>query len=153
VRPGGAEALSNALRKHDGGFLKDLGRAGDDDVITDGRKILGHVFGDKQGQLETAMAKSGGGVDARQISALLAMAAPAVLAALGKTQREQGLDARALPDLIRKESERAQASQGPGLAGLMKMLDADGDGRISAAEMQRGKGLLAGLAGLFGRKS
>ena len=151
--PQGADALNDALKRHDGSFLNDLARAGDDAAMADGRKILGHVFGPKQNQLEAAIAKSGGGVDARQIGALLAMAAPAVLAALGKAKREQGLDARSLPNLLQKESARVEAAQGPGLQDLMKVLDADGDGRISAAEMARGKGLFAGLAGLFGKKS
>ncbi|MEQ1929710.1 MAG: DUF937 domain-containing protein [Parvularculaceae bacterium] len=150
--PAGAEALANALRKHDGGFLSDVSRAGQDEVMSDGRKILGHVFGPKQSQMEAAIAKTGGGIDASQIAALLAMAAPAVLAALGKAQREQGLDARALPNLLQKETERATAG-GINLGGLMSVLDTDGDGRISAAEMSRGKGLLSGLASMFGRKS
>lgn len=151
--PAGAEALANALNKHDGGFLNDLTRAGNDDVMDDGRKILGHVFGPKQNQLEAAIAKTGGSVDAKQIGALLAMAAPAVLAALGKAKRDQGVDARSLPNLIQKESAQVQAAQPGGLGDIMKLLDADGDGKISSAEINRGKGLLSGLAGIFGRKS
>lgn len=145
--PKGAEDLASALNRHDGSALKDIGRIGNDDMMADGRKILGHVFGPKQGQLETALAKSGGGLDAKQVSALLAMAAPLVLASLGRAKREQGLDSKALSNLLVKEGHAAKSLQGDQLSGLLKMLDADGDGDVSKEAMGFGRKLLAGLFG------
>ena len=43
--PQGAQALSNALDKHDGGLLGNLAQLGDDNVMQDGQKILGHILG------------------------------------------------------------------------------------------------------------
>lgn len=128
-KPGGAEALAKALAKHDGGLLDNLGRAADDDVLDDGRAILGHILGGKQSEAETTLAKAAG-VNSDQVSKILAMAAPAILAGLGKAQRQQGLDPSALAELVRAESVKAQSHAPNELSGLLKWVDADGDGRI-----------------------
>jgi hypothetical protein len=141
--PGGAEALAKALTKHDGGFLNNLGKASDDSAMNDGRKILGHVFGGKQNELESALAKAGGGASQKQINDLLAMAAPAVLASLGKAKKEQGLDVGALTGLLNKEAKTAQAARAD--LGMLKFLDADGDGDVTEEVMGLGKKILGGM--------
>ena len=70
------------------------------------------------------------GLGEADIGKLLAMAAPAVLAGLGKAQRQQGLDPRALAEHVRAESARAQTAAPTELSGMLKWLDQDGDGRI-----------------------
>ena len=125
--PHGAEALSNALENHDGGLLDNLGSLSDDNVLADGQKILDHILGAKRGQAETALAQAAG-VKQDQIGSLLAMAAPAVLASLGKMKREQGLDASSLAKLVAKEGAHAQTAAPNELGGLLQFLDADGDG-------------------------
>ncbi|MEZ5920428.1 MAG: DUF937 domain-containing protein [Parvularculaceae bacterium] len=128
-KPGGAESLSKALTKHDGGLLDNLGRTSDDDVMEDGRAILGHILGGKQQQTQSALAKAAG-VDSDQIGKLLAMAAPAILAGLGKAQRQQGLDPNGLAELVKHETSKAQTQAPNELSGLLKWVDSDGDGRI-----------------------
>ncbi|MCB2097379.1 MAG: DUF937 domain-containing protein [Parvularculaceae bacterium] len=148
ARPEGAEALSKALARHDGGLLDNLGRAADDDVMADGQAILGHILGGKQAQAEETLAKASG-VGSDQIAKILAMAAPAVLAGLGKAQRQQGLDARSLADYVQSESAKAQTQAPNELSGLLKWVDSDGDGRIDDDIA----GLaVKGLAGLFGKR-
>lgn len=148
AQPGGAEALAKALAKHDGSLLKNPSRAADDDVLADGSAILGHILGGKKGQAEQTLAKAAG-ADPDQIAKLLAMAAPAILAGLGKAKRDQDLDAGALAELVKSESRRAETAAPKELGGLLKWIDADGDGRIddNIADLAT-----KGLAGLFGKR-
>lgn len=129
-KPGGAEALAKALAKHDGGLLNNPARAADDDVMNDGERILGHILGSKQGETQAALAKAAG-ADPAQIGKLLAMAAPAILAGLGRARTENGLDAGGLADLVKKESSKAQSVAPNELGGLLKWIDADGDGNVA----------------------
>lgn len=148
ARPGGAEALAKALAKHDGSLLSNLSRAADDDVLEDGNAILGHILGGKRGQAEQTLARAAG-ANPDQIAKLLAMAAPAILAGLGKAKRDQDLDADALARLVKNESQRAESAAPQELSGFLKWIDADGDGRIddNIAEMAR-----KGLASFFGKR-
>ncbi len=148
-QPSGADALASALDRHDGSLLNDLGRLGQDSTLADGQKILGHILGGKQAQTERALAKTAG-VDQGQVRQLLAMAAPMVLASLGRAKREQGLDASALAGLVTEESVRVQKAAPSELGGLMQFLDQDGDGDFKDDMLEAaGKKLLGGL---FGRK-
>lgn len=128
-QPGGAEALAKALAKHDGGLLDNPSNAAKDDVLDDGRRILGHVLGGKQGAAEAALAKAAG-VNQDQVAKILAMAAPAVLAGLGKAKREQGLDAGALAGLVKQETANVRQSAPNEMSGLLRFIDADGDGDV-----------------------
>lgn len=148
AQPGGAEALAKALAKHDGGLLDNLGKAADDDVMADGRAILGHILGGKQSQAESALAKAAG-VNSDQVAKLLAMAAPTILAGLGKAQRQQNLDAGALAQLVRAETAKAETHAPKEIGGLLKWIDQDGDGRID----DELAGLAAkGLSGFFNKR-
>ena len=87
-QPGGAEGLLNALSsKHDGSILDDLGGlfggGVDQAVMDDGAGILGHVFGNKQANVENALSQRSG-MDASSIASILKIAAPIVLGYLGK---------------------------------------------------------------------
>lgn len=114
-----------------------------------GKKILGHILGGKQTQTEAALAKSAG-IDQGQVGQLLAMAAPMVLASLGRAKREQGLDASALAGLVTQESASVQQMAPAEMSGLMQFLDQDGDGDFKDDMLEAaGKKLLGGL---FGRK-
>ncbi len=145
--PGGAEALAKALTKHDGNLLNNLGAAADDNVMTDGRAILGHILGGKQSATEATLAKATG-LGQAEIGKLLAMAAPVVLAGLGRAQRQQKLNPAALADHVRAESAKAQQAAPTELTGMLKWLDTDGDGRIddNLADLAQ-----KGLSGLFKR--
>ncbi|MEO6462736.1 MAG: DUF937 domain-containing protein, partial [Candidatus Eisenbacteria bacterium] len=63
------------------------------------RGILEHVFGGREPQAAQAVAKASG-LDSRQVGTLLAAAAPLVLAALGRMQRQRGLDATGMSTLL-----------------------------------------------------
>ncbi|NNE42499.1 MAG: DUF937 domain-containing protein [Marinicaulis sp.] len=145
----GAEALANALDRHDGSLLNNVSQIGNDDVMADGAKILGHILGGKQQRTEQALAKTAG-VDQDQIGKLLAMAAPAILASLGRAKREQGLDASGLAGLLAEEGVRAQKAAPSELNPLMQFLDQDGDGDFKDDMLEvAGKKFLGGL---FGRQ-
>ncbi|MEL6371136.1 MAG: DUF937 domain-containing protein [Pseudomonadota bacterium] len=146
--PQGAEALSNALERHDGSLLNDVNRIGADDVLIDGQKILGHIFGNKQSGMESALANAAG-ANQDQVSKLLAMAAPAVLASLGRAKKEQGLDVSDLAGLIAKEGVEAEQKAPNELSGLLRFIDQDGDGSVQDEVLGLGAKLLGGL---FGRK-
>jgi hypothetical protein len=139
--PAGASSLLGALaRDHDGSLLDDpaaaLGRG-----TTEGDGILGHVFGGRRPQAEQAVGRASG-LDSRQVAALLAAAAPLVLAAVGRMQRQRGLDANGLSTWLGGEGQRL-AGATPGLAGLAsRVLDRDGDGDVDLAD-------LAGVTGAF----
>ena len=144
---GGAQALSNALERHDGGVLNNLGQMDQDDLLADGAKILGHVLGGRQGATERALAKTTG-AEPNQIGQLLAMAAPAVLGALGKQKHQAGLNANDLASLIGQERQQLDNSAPRELGGLMQFFDADGDGDFQDDLLeQAGKSLLGGLFG------
>ena len=148
-QPDGAQALANALERHDGSLLNNVSALANDDVLADGQRILSHILGGKQDQTTRALAKTAG-IDQGQVAQILAMAAPAVLASLGRAKREQGLDASALAGLVTEESVRVQKSAPAALDGLMGFLDQDGDGDFKDDLLeQAGKKLLGGL---FGRK-
>jgi hypothetical protein len=141
--PEGAEALAKALDRHDGSLLNNVGKLTDDSTLADGQKILGHILGSKQGPATSALAKSG--VSESQIGSLLAMAAPAVLASLGRAKREQGLDISGLAGLVTEEGVRAEKQAPNELSGLMKLIDKDGDGNVTEEIMGMGAKMLGGL--------
>ena len=145
----GAQSLANALERHDGGLLENAAQFGSESTMADGAKILGHILGGKQSQTEMALAKTAG-VEQSQMSQLMAMAAPAVLASLGKAKREQGLNANALAGLLKQEGANAQQAAPNEMGPLMQFLDQDGDGDFKDDLMEAaGKKILGGF---FGRK-
>ncbi len=162
--PQGAEGLLNALNnKHDGSILDNLGGlfsgGVDSDVMSDGSKILGHVLGGKQEQVQnTLSAKTG--MDADSVAQILKVAAPILLGLLGNQAKKQqvsnpsGLDSM-LGGMLGGSSAKHEQSF------LESILDANGDGSVidDVAGMVLGgggnqkKGGIGGLlGGLFGRK-
>ncbi len=161
--PQGAEGLFGALsNKHDGSILDDLGGlfggGVDQNVMDDGGKILGHVLGGRQRNVEQALS-SKSGIDAGSVGQILKVAAPILMGILGKQQRQQnvrepsGLDGL-LGGMMKGSSPQQEQSF------LESILDADGDGSVidDVAGMvlgsgQQKKGGLGGLlGGLFKRR-
>ena len=154
--PQGAEGLLGALSgKHDGSLLDNLGgMLGNSDVLSDGAGILGHVFGGKQQNVANAVSKKSG-LDMGSAMNLLQMAAPFVMAYLGKEKRSQNVsDSNGIGDLL-GGLLGGGAQQEQSL--ITKILDADGDGSviddlIGMAAGGKKKGGLGGLlGGLFGK--
>jgi len=129
ANPQGAEALSSALaRDHDGGIFDNLvGLLGSGNAGA-GPNILGHIFGGKMGAMASVLGEASG-LNAGSAGSLLAMLAPLVMGALGRTQRQSGLDSGGLANMLGNERSRLEQSA-PGLSGFARMLDLDGDGQI-----------------------
>ena len=94
--PQGAEGLMSALsQKHDGSILNDLGGlfggGVDESVKQDGAGILGHVFGNKQPQVENALSQKSG-LDAGSIAEILKIAAPIVMGFIGKQTAQSNVN-------------------------------------------------------------
>lgn len=161
--PQGAEGLLNALNsKHDGSILDNLGGlfggGVDTNVTDDGDKILSHILGGKQQNVENALgAKSG--LDAGSVAQILKVAAPLLMGVLGSQAKQQNVNNSSgleslLGGLLKGNSPQNEQSF------LESILDADGDGSIidDVAGMVLGgnttkKGGLGGLlGGLFGKK-
>lgn len=124
----GAEQLANALEKdHDGSVLDNLsGFLDSDDNETTGGKILNHVLGNKQDDAAKSLGEHAK-VDSGQAKRVLTMLAPVVLGYLGKQKKAEGLDAMSLAGMLQGFSK-----EGAGNLGFLgKLLDADGDGKIS----------------------
>lgn len=159
--PDGAAGLLGALSgKHDGSVLDNLdgffGGGVDDDVLTDGSGILGHVLGAKQNNVQNALSKKSG-LDSGTISQILTIAAPLLLDYLGKQTKQNKINSQNdLGNLF----NGLQSSNSPGQeqSFIESRLDADGDGSVidDVAGMVLGggkkKGGLGDLLGGFFKK-
>ena len=158
--PKGAAGLMGALsNKHDGSILDNLGAvfsgSNSNAVQEDGGKILGHVFGNRQQNIQNALSKQSG-MDASSVSQILKIAAPVVMGLLGKQKRQTSVrDASGLSNML------------GGLIGgnfhnnkqsfIESILDADNDGSIvddvAGAVLGKNNNALGGLLGkLFNKK-
>ncbi|KAF9660472.1 DUF937 domain-containing protein [Tenacibaculum sp. ZH5_bin.1] len=164
--PQGAESLKNALNKHDGGILDNLGdlfNGGvNSDVLQDGGKILGHVLGNKQQGVEQVIGQKAG-MDTGAVADILKTTAPILMGLLGKQSRQENVNNSSdlsglLGGLLGGNSTQKEQSF------LEQILDADGDGSIvddvagmilgnAGNNQQKSGGLLGGLlGGVFGKK-
>ena len=159
--PEGAQGLLGALNnKHDGSILDNLGGffsgGVNESVMDDGGRILEHVLGGRQQNVQNALSQKSG-IDAGTVAQILKVAAPLLMGVLGKEQRQAkvtdqgGLDGL-LGGLLKGNSPQQEQNF------LESILDADGDGSIidDVAGMVLGgnkkKGGLGGLlGGLFGK--
>lgn len=132
--PQGAESLQSALsRDHDGSILNNLtGFLGSSDNGS-GAAILGHIFGQKQSNVEQGVSKMSG-LSESLVPMLLQNLAPVVMGYLGKAQREQGLDSGGLSSMLTQEREAVQSrggSTGSTAVDLVtRLMDQDGDGSM-----------------------
>jgi hypothetical protein len=159
--PEGAQGLMSALSssKHNGSILDNLGglfNGGvDENVMSDGAGILGHVFGNKQPQVENALSQKSG-LDAGTVAQILKIAAPIVMGYLGKQTAQSKVSDGSGMNALLGSMLGGQPQENQSL--ITTLLDADGDGSIldDVAGMVMGgskkKGGLAGLlGGLFGK--
>jgi hypothetical protein len=158
--PDGAAGLMSALSgKHNGGILDNIGGlfggGVDDSVMQDGAGILGHVFGNKQPQVENALSQKSG-LDAGSIAQILKIAAPIVMGFLGKQTAQSNVSDSSGMNALLGSMLGGQPQENQSL--ITTLLDADGDGSIldDVAGMVMGtnkqKGGLGGLlGGLFGK--
>lgn len=143
--PQGAESLNTALEQdHDGSLLGNLGGLGS--MIFGGQQaaappprqadaggILGHIFGNSQGQVAQEVSNKSG-LSLSQVAPILMMLAPIVMSYLGQQKQQQGVGADGLGGLLGGllgggSSQAAQQSSGnPMLDMASNALDSDRDG-------------------------
>lgn len=161
--PEGAKSLNNALNdpRHRGGGIVDMlggifgdGKGSPEELEKDGAGILGHVLGNKQPQIESALSQSSG-MDMQSVSQIIKIAAPILMGVLGKQKQAQPKQESGISDLLGSVLGQS-GSQDQSF--ISQLLDADGDGSIidDVAGMALGgdkkKGGLGGmLGGLFGK--
>jgi hypothetical protein len=144
-QPGGAEALSGALsQNHDGSLLDNLsgflGGGLGGGAATDGAGILGHILGGQMPAVQDGISRVTG-MDSSTVGRLLMFLAPLVMAALGRTQAQNGFDPGALAGFLGGQQQQAQ-NTAPDLMGMVGgLLDGNRDGSVVDD--------LAGLAGRF----
>ncbi|NLN33748.1 MAG: DUF937 domain-containing protein [Flavobacteriaceae bacterium] len=142
---GDANNIANALDKdHDGSILNNLSGFLTGGNLSEGMGILSHVLGNRQGQVENAIGKTSG-LNASQISQILAIVAPIVMGYLGKEKKEQGLDASGLSSLLGGLVGGAAKTNQREMSTIEKLLDQNGDGNAMDDVMNIGSKLLGGL--------
>jgi len=143
----GAEDLAGALdRNHsDGGILGNLGNLLGGSSMQDGGKILGHVFGNKQSNVQQQLGKATG-LGGQGAADLMSMLAPMVMGALGKAKQQNNMGVRDLQDLLKQEQKTIQKRQPKQMGMIEGMLDSDGDGDVDMSDiLKKGGGLLSGF--------
>jgi hypothetical protein len=141
--PEGAERLHQALtRDHDGSVLDQPATITDNQRVNDGQAILGHILGDRRPVAEQGISQASG-LDISKVGPLLAMLAPVVLGAVGRTRAKEKLDSQGLARVLGQE--RADiGSRAPGVLGAVgRLLDRDQDG----SPLNDISGMLGGLFG------
>ena len=142
---GGADGIASALGQHDGSILDNLsGFLGQGGNQQDGLGILGHVLGNNQQNVESAISKESG-LNMGQVTQILALVAPIVMGYLGKQKQSEGLDSNGIAGLLGGlvGGSNATANQGGiNLGGFEKLLDQDGDGQLGIGDAM---GLLGGF--------
>jgi hypothetical protein len=115
--------------------------------VENGMAILGHVLGARQDRAAMGVSRASG-MDPGSAGQLMAMLAPMIMAALGRSQQQGGLDAGGLAGILGQDVARMRGAPAGGAAaggsGLSSVLDTDGDGDVDAEDLLR-----AG-AGIFG---
>jgi hypothetical protein len=126
----GAESLATALDKdHDGSKLNDISSMIGNYKNENGAAILNHMFGDKKENVINSVSKSSGLNTGSTIN-LMSMLAPLVLEFLGKTKKEQNLDADGISNFTSIASNLLGSSNGNLMGMLTNLLDSDKDGSI-----------------------
>lgn len=159
--PEGAEALSQALKRDHQEPLPSQGMdmasilssalQGTGGKALQGEAILGHLFGNRTQEVQGKVAKASG-ADPSQVQKLLPMLAPLVMSTLGSIQAKKGLDSKGLAQFLSQEKQEMKSQQPAGILGL---LDLDGDGSVLDEVAELGGKLFSGgmLGSLFGGSS
>lgn len=140
----GAQGIENALQsKHNGSILDNVNGFFNmgESAQKDGSGILGHIFGDKVGQVENGVAQKSG-ISLSKIGPIVAMLAPIVMGYLGK-QKNQQSSGGGIADILGQLAGGGNSNNsGGGLIGMVTgFLDKDGDGNI-----------MDDIMGMFGKK-
>ncbi len=130
----GAQSLSAALSDHTADNTDDIAAFLKGADLKDGKKILGHIFGDDQAATVAGISKASG-VSKGKITNILSMVAPMLLSVLGGQQ------------------QAGQQSGGFSLTGLLGGLLGGGGGQADSSPVGGlGAGLLGSLLGGGGQE-
>ncbi len=143
----GAQQIQHAMQQNlsqqnlSGGLLEQLGGmlsggAGSNNSASGGLGGLGSllemVLGRGQGRVEQGIGKASG-LNASQVTALLAMLAPMILSALSRMRSQSNSQDEDVSSVLRKERKDIENKAGGGL--LSGLLDQDGDGDFDLKDM------------------
>ena len=122
-----AASINEALNKHDGSILSNINIS---DLLAsdDGKKIIGHILGNKTAAVEQTVAKETN-ASPSQIESLLKIAGPLLMGTLGKQKAEQGLDLEGLTSLLSNEKQ-AMKSDSTIQSMIFDFIDQNNDGSI-----------------------
>lgn len=131
ARPEGAQELHQAVTSdHDGSVLDNLPGYLDNPQAANGAGILGHVFGEQRGAIQSTVARATG-LDQNAAGSILETVAPLVMGAVGQTQRQNHLDPGGLSEFLGTQQQQTEAAA-PGLSGaLNSLLDSNHDGSVT----------------------
>jgi hypothetical protein len=121
----GAQALTAALDQHKDADVNDISAFLEKVDTSDGAKIVQHVLGEDNDQVQRNLAKKTG-MDTSQVSSILTMLAPLVMGYLGQQKKEQNLDANGVSGLL--ANTLGQTSNSGMLNMATQLLDADKEG-------------------------
>ena len=138
----GSAALDTALDAHDGSILDNLGGLLSGGV---GAAILGHILGKRRGAVQEGVGRATG-LNAQQVSQLLALLAPIVMGVLGRMKREQNIKADELP-LVLGQANLDMARQSTAVGGLSRIFDSNQDGEIADDIARLGSSIVGGMLG------
>lgn len=144
---GGAESLLGALdRDHDGSILDDVvGFLGRGQAATQtGTGILRHTLGSRQESAQMGLAQMAG-IDPAKAGAVLAMLAPLVMGALGRTKRQQRMGPSEIGQMLGRDRQRLAQREPKAMDMIGSLLDRDGDGSIGDDIARIGSGMLGKL--------
>ncbi|MCK5128734.1 MAG: DUF937 domain-containing protein [Clostridiales bacterium] len=115
----GALSLDKALGKHNGSILDDI-KSGDFSNIDlgDGKKIIGHIFGDNTDAVTQQLGKKAG-ISSKQSGNLLSALGPIIMGFLGKQKEDNNLNASGISGLT---STLMQSFTGGGASDLIGMV-------------------------------
>jgi len=143
----GAKSLSAALSDHSKDSTDDIAAFLKGADLKDGKKILGHVFGEDQAATVAGISKASG-VSKGKATNILAMVAPLLLSLLG-TQQQTQQSGFSLGGLLGGLLGGGQQSGGSALGGLGAGLLGSLLGGGQQEEKPKEGGILDSLLGLF----
>jgi len=161
---GGASAIFNALKDHDGGMLDDIVGAFSggkkDSMLSMGSGIMDMIFGNKVSGIMDLVTKATG-LGGKSSGGLMKMAAPLLMGVVGRYVKNKALDAVGLGKLLGSQKQHlggAPSGLGNllGLGGLVsKVADGVGGGARkvtgAAGDVARGTANVAGEAAGAGK--
>jgi len=117
---GGAEALIKALGDHAGNAGNIISNLSGTD-LTDGNKILSHIFGGNLSSVISGISQKSG-VANNMVGSILAAIAPSLLALLGKGQQKIGINAAGLAGMLGTILAASSANSNSNSGGLGDLL-------------------------------